>query len=236
MKWNRWKGSQFIENNIFVIAVLSIPESANFLSVYRQELKHSLHVWDNTEELRVFLTQGRTKAHGQPAGGMPKREWLARWACLMFASGRRPTCSVKEAAQSTNDPPQPAVPTPFYANHHHTKKTLECTLVLSHVWNSLRNICNVKGNLQQFKHLSESKQASGQTDRQTDRQTEQWRAPLTAGVTNQRSPVAKLLNQVQRSFLSAAAELRDHSQKSQHWLRSQDYQLLILIIIINQNK
>ena len=31
-----------------------------------------------------------------------------------------------------------------------------------------------------------------------NKQAEQWRAPLTVGATNQRSPVAKLLNQVQK--------------------------------------
>lgn len=40
-----------------------------------------------------------------------------------------------------------------------------------------------------------------------NKQTEQWRAPLTAGVANQRSLVDKLLNQVQKSFLPEAAKI-----------------------------
>lgn len=46
---------------------------------------------------------------------------------------------------SLNDPPQPAVPSPFYVNHLYTKKPLECT-GLSHVA-QLRNTLASTGRL-----------------------------------------------------------------------------------------
>lgn len=50
----------------------------------------------------------------------------------MFSRGSINRPRAAQRGLSLNDPPQPAVPSPFYVNHLYTKKPLECT-GLSHV-------------------------------------------------------------------------------------------------------
>lgn len=120
---------------------------------------------------------------------------------------------------SLNDPPQPVVPSPFYVNCLNTKKPLEYT-DLSHI--ALQR--KVSKHLQGRFHRQPKKSSwpipccsNVSICLTANKQTEQWRAPLTTGVANQRSPVAKLLNQVQKSsYLQQHTVDTDYSQK---WLR-----------------
>lgn len=50
----------------------------------------------------------------------------------MLSRGSKTRPRAAQRGLSLNHPPQPAVPSPFYVNHLHTKKPLECT-GLSHV-------------------------------------------------------------------------------------------------------
>lgn len=50
----------------------------------------------------------------------------------MFSGGSINRPRAAQRGLSSYDPPQPAVPSPFYVNHLYTKKPLECT-GLSHV-------------------------------------------------------------------------------------------------------
>lgn len=178
-------------------------------------------VWRGAQQHMDSQLVGCLKGNGWRGENALWRECLCVWKeANMFSGGSINRPRAAQRGLSLNDPPQPAVPSPFYVNHLYTKKPLECAVQFAAeesslssteevpsktnkliVWNSdFSQLCFqwflsvfVEGQtytvLQQRKHLFESKQ--------TDR--EQWRASLTAGVANQRSHVAKLLNQVQKS-------------------------------------
>ncbi len=128
-----------------------------FPTTWHHKCKYNLHVWDETKHVYICRsvsvcggsTQRSTKAHGQSADGMPKKGRAVSWACSvrivcvylcvcvckkanMFSGGSVNRPRAAQRGLSSNDPPQPAVPSPFYVNHFCTEKPLECT-GLSHV-------------------------------------------------------------------------------------------------------